>query len=117
MHPRLTVTESRLNVRSLRLLVAVFLIVIAATVPVNGQLASGPDHEQLLNGLTIFLWERGGDQNVMLKLRINSGAAFDRAGRDGLMALLADVLFPDPTAFEYVKEQLGGRLEVVTTHD
>jgi predicted Zn-dependent peptidase len=91
--------------------------VLAPITSVNGQSASEPVREQLLNGLKIFLWERPGDPNVMLKLRINSGAAFDLAGKDGMMALLADVLFPDPTAFEYVRDQLGGKLEVVTTYD
>lgn len=79
--------------------------------------AGEPDHEQLLNGLTILFWQRPGDQNVMLKLRINSGAAFDLAGKAGMMSLLGDALFPDPSAREYVTEQLGGKLDVTTTMD
>ena len=76
-----------------------------------------PSREQLLNGLKIFFWQRPGDENVVLKLRLNSGAAFDLAGKAGTMALLGDALFPDPATRDYVTEQLGGRLEVVTSHD
>jgi zinc protease len=76
-----------------------------------------PNREHLLNGLTVLHYQRTGDPNVLIKLRINSGAAFDLAGRAGEMALLADAFFPDPATREYVSEQLGGRLEVTTTYD
>lgn len=76
-----------------------------------------PVREQLLNGLTILFFQRSGDPNVLMKLRIRSGAAFDLAGKGGTMALLGDVLFPDPATREYVTEQLGGRLEVATNYD
>ena len=76
-----------------------------------------PDRQKLLNGLTILFWPRPGDANVLLKLRIHSGAAFDLAGKGGMMALLGDALFPDPTTREYVTEQLGGRLNVNTNYD
>lgn len=76
-----------------------------------------PDREQLLNGLKVLLWQRPGDANVLLKLRIHSGAAFDLAGKGGTMALLGDVLFPDHTTREYVTEQLGGKLQVSTNYD
>jgi zinc protease len=76
-----------------------------------------PDRTHLLNGLTVLFSQRPGDPNVLIKLRIESGAAFDLAGKGGTMALLGDVLFPDPVTREYVAEQLGGRLEVATTHD
>src|SRR5260221_5734356 len=76
-----------------------------------------PIREHLLNGLQILFWERPGDPKVFIKLRIQSGAAFDLAGRGGTMALLGDVLFPDPVTREYVSEQLGGRLDVSTNHD
>jgi zinc protease len=52
-----------------------------------------------------------------LKLRLNSGAAFDLSGKAGTMALLGDALFPDPATREYVTEELGGRLEVTTSYD
>ena len=76
-----------------------------------------PIREHLLNGLTVLFAQRPGDPNVLIKLRVESGAAFDLAGKGGTMALLGDVLFPDPVTREYVSEQLGGRLEVSTNHD
>lgn len=71
----------------------------------------------MLNGLRVLIWTRPGDPNVLLKLRIHSGGAFDTAGKSGLMALLGDALFPDPTTREYFTEELGGRLEVTTDLD
>jgi len=76
-----------------------------------------PSRQQLLNGLTILFSPRPGDANVLLKLRIQSGAAFDLSGKAGTMALLGDALFPDPATREYVTEQLGGKLEVSTSYD
>jgi zinc protease len=76
-----------------------------------------PRREQLLNGLNILLWERPGNPDVLLKLRIHSGAAFDLAGKAGTMALLSDALFPDPTTREYITGELGGQLEVSTDYD
>jgi zinc protease len=76
-----------------------------------------PTRELLLNGLPVLYWQRPGDSNVFIKLRLNSGAAFDLAGKAGSMALLSDALFPDPSTREYVIEQLGGRLEVTISYD
>lgn len=76
-----------------------------------------PTREQLLNGLNVLFWQRAGDPTVLLKLRIHSGAAFDLAGKTGTMALLGDLLFPDPTTRDYFTEELGGRLEVTTDYD
>ena len=69
-----------------------------------------------MNGLTILFWQRP-EADVLLKLRVHSGAAFDLAGKGGTMALLGDALFPDPSTREYVAEQLGGKLEVNTSYD
>jgi zinc protease len=76
-----------------------------------------PQRDQLLNGLRILLLTRPGDSNVLLKLRINSGAAFDPAGKTGTMALLGDILFPDAATHDYFKDEMGGRLEVKTNYD
>ncbi len=81
------------------------------------QAAAEPEREQLLNGLRILLWPRPGDQDVLIKLRIHSGAAFDVAGRGGQMAILGDVLFPEPTTREYFTEDMSGRLDVDTDYD
>jgi zinc protease len=52
-----------------------------------------------------------------LKLRINSGAAFDLAGKSGQMALLGDLLFPDPDTVDYFTSEMGGKLDVTVTYD
>ncbi len=83
----------------------------------NGQAPPEPRRQQLLNGLRVLIWPKPGDQNVLLKLRIHSGAAFDLAGKAGGMALLGDVLFPDPATREYFTEEMEGRLDVSTNHD
>lgn len=83
----------------------------------SAQTYSEPVREQLLNGLTILFSQRAGDPNVLIKLRVRSGAAFDLAGKGGTMALLGDVLFSDPATREYVADQLGGKLEVTTNYD
>jgi zinc protease len=65
----------------------------------------------------VLFSQRPGDPNVLIKLRVHSCAAFDFAGKGGAMSLLGDILFPDPTTREYVTEQLGGKLDVVTNYD
>ena len=80
------------------------------------QVPMEPEHARLLNGLRVLIWSRPGDQDVLLKLRVHSGAAFDLAGKAGSMALLGDTLFPDPTAREYFTE-MQGRLNVTTDYD
>jgi len=93
------------------------LLVTLISIPASAQTSPEPVREQLLNGLTVLFWQRQGDPNVLIKLRVESGAAFDLAGKGGTMALLGDVLFPDPVTREYVSEQLGGQLDVSTNHD
>src|SRR5213080_4956373 len=92
------------------------LLVVLVSARISAQTPPEPVREQLLNGLTILFWQRP-DANVLLKLRIRSGAAFDLAGKGGTMALLGDALFPDPTTREYVADQLGGKLDVTTSYD
>ncbi|MGQ0763659.1 MAG: M16 family metallopeptidase [Acidobacteriota bacterium] len=95
------------------------LLVLAAICPTTAkaQTAPEPEREMLLNGLRILYWPQPGNPNVLLKLRIHAGAAFDLTDRAGMMALLGDALFPDPATREYMAEELEGRLEVTTTHD
>ena len=76
-----------------------------------------PQREQLLNGLQLLLWEKPGSSEVLLKLRINSGAAFDLSGKSGQMALLGDLLFPDPNTVQYFTEEMDGKLEVAVNYD
>src|SRR5688572_33321714 len=95
-------------------LVLCLLLVVPAT---PGQAANQPQREQLLNGLRLLLWEKPGSSEVLLKLRINSGSAFDLAGKSGQMALLGDLLFPDANTVEYFREEMAGKLEVAVNYD
>jgi zinc protease len=76
-----------------------------------------PEREQLLNGLRLLFWLKPGNPEVILKLRINSGAAFDLSGKSGQMALLGDLLFPDPATIDYFTDEMGGKLNVNVTYD
>jgi zinc protease len=94
-----------------------FLCLVLLLQPVTAQVPSQPEREQLLNGLRLLLWLRPGSQNVILKLRINSGAAFDLNGKSGQMALLGDLLFPDPATIDFFTDEMGGELDVSVTYD
>jgi zinc protease len=83
----------------------------------SAQVSPEPQREQLLNGLRVLIWHRPGEEDVLIKLRIHSGAAFDLAGKSGEMALLGDILFPDPATREYFTDQMQGRLNVTTNYD
>src|SRR6185503_16073510 len=91
------------------------LLLLAPTVA--AQPPNEPQREQLLNGLRVLLWEKPGSSEVLLKLRINSGAAFDLSGKSGQMALLGDLLFPDANTFQYFTEEMDGKLEVAVNYD
>src|SRR5690349_19639307 len=102
---------------SLRLCVFAGIILFSA-LPLSAQApAQQPDREQLLNGLRLLFWLKPGSPEVILKLRINSGAAFDLAGKSGEMALLGDMLFPDPATVDYFTDEMGGKLNVSVTYD
>ena len=83
----------------------------------RAQSAPEPERETLLNGLRILYWNQPGNPDVLLRMRIHSGAAFDLADKGGTMALLGDAFFPDASTREYVTEELGGKLDVRTNYD
>src|SRR5438309_9684698 len=95
--------------------VLVWLLAGGCVSRVRAQNIPPPNRERLLNGLTILYGNRPGEANVVVKMRVHSGAVFDLAGKAGTMSLLADALFPEVTTREDVAEQLGGHLEVATT--
>jgi predicted Zn-dependent peptidase len=70
-----------------------------------------------LNGLNLLIWPQPGSPELVVKLRINSGAAFDLAGKSGQMALLGDLLFPDAATVDYFTDELGGKLDVSVNYD
>lgn len=96
---------------------AALLALLTSSVGAAAQTAPEPRREQLLNGLRVLLWNTPGPGNVTIKLRLHSGAAFDLTGKSGLMALLGDALFSDPTTREYFVEELGGNVEVTSDFD
>jgi zinc protease len=92
------------------------ILVCAGWFAAAAQGAPEPRREQLLNGLRVLLVSRPADQNVLIRMRVHSGAAFDLAGKEGLMNGLADLMFDRQTR-DYVTEELGGRIEVVVGYD
>ena len=92
------------------------ILVCAGWFAAAGQSPAEPRREQLLNGLRILLVSRPADPNVLVKLRVHSGAAFDLAGKEGLMASLADLMFDRQTR-DYVTEELDGRIDVSVGYD
>ncbi len=106
-----TLTRLRMLILLPLSLVSAFLIGIAQPVPPE------PVREELLNGLRVLIWSRPGSQDLTVKLRIHSGAAFDLAGKAGSTSLLADMLFPDPATVEFFTDEMNGKLDVDTDLD
>ncbi|HEX5603817.1 MAG TPA: pitrilysin family protein [Pyrinomonadaceae bacterium] len=102
---------------SLRGCAAAGVILLCAAIFSAQTPAQQPEREQLLNGLRLVFLLKPGSPEVTLKLRINSGAAFDLSGKSGQMALLGDLLFPDPATIDYFTDEMGGRLNVNVTYD
>jgi zinc protease len=73
--------------------------------------------ETLLNGLKVVFAPRPNETQVVLKLRVDGGAQFDLAGKEGTMALLADTLFPDAETRQIVAKEFGGELDAHTDYD
>src|ERR1051326_8431382 len=71
------------NRSSLRLCAFAGVIIFSLLVarPIAAQSTTQPEREELLNGLRLLFWPQPGRADVILKLRINSGAAFDLAGK------------------------------------
>lgn len=76
-----------------------------------------PRQAKLLNDLKVLTFSEPNADKVTLKLRIHSGSAFDRQDREGTMALLGDILFPNEEAKDFFREDLGGSLEIESTYD
>lgn len=119
MFSKPTITSSPTKTSSLRLCVFVgtLLLLLLNFQPTSSQTVEQPEREQLLNGLRLLIWPQPGNPELLVKLRINSGAAFDLAGKSGQMALLGDLLFPDPATVDYFTDELGGKLDVSVNYD
>ncbi|HYV82960.1 MAG TPA: pitrilysin family protein [Pyrinomonadaceae bacterium] len=108
----------RRTVSSLRRCAVAGVILLLCIAPLSAQAPTQqPEREQLLNGLRLLFWLKPGSPEVILKLRINSGAAFDLSGKSGQMALLGDLLFPDAATIDYFTDEMGGKLNVNVTYD
>ncbi|HEX8247952.1 MAG TPA: pitrilysin family protein [Pyrinomonadaceae bacterium] len=81
------------------------------------QTLAQPRQEKLLNGLRVLIWNEPKAEKVSLRLRIHSGSAFDPKDKMGVMALLADILFPTEQTKNFFEEDLEGSLEVTTDYD
>ena len=71
----------------------VYLVVVLA-VMVTTAITQTPQKEQLLNGLKVLMWPDSKADKVWVRIRIHAGSAFDPQGKEGVMQLLADNLFP-----------------------
>lgn len=76
-----------------------------------------PRQEKLLNGLKLLMWSDPAATDVKVSIRIHSGSSFDPQGKEGVMQLLADNIFPTPASRSYFSEDLGGNLELITNYD
>ena len=105
--------------KSQNLLHKIFIGVLIASVAsaVLAQTPRAPRQEQLLNGLKVLMWDDARADKVWVRVRVHSGSAFDPQGKEGVMQLLADNLFPNEGSREYFADNLGGSLEVITTYD
>ena len=76
-----------------------------------------PRQEKLLNGLKVLMWSDAKADKVSIRLRVHSGAAFDPQGKEGVMQMLANSIFPNAASREFFVEDLGGDLEITTNYD
>src|SRR6478735_10142766 len=76
--------------------------------------SSTPRQEKLLNGLKVLLWSDPAATEVRVSIRVHSGSAFDPQGKEGVMQLLADNIFPTADSKSFFSEDLGGNIEVIT---
>lgn len=97
-------------------IVLILLLLLSLIVPVIFS-QTAPRKETLLNGLKVLTWSDLKADRVAVKIRIHSGSAFDPQGKEGVMQMLSDNLFPNEASREFFAEDLGGGLEVVATYD
>ena len=76
-----------------------------------------PRQEKLLNGLKVLMWRDPAATDVRVSIRVHSGSAFDPQGKEGVMKLLSENIFPTPASREYFTEDLGGSFELISNYD
>jgi zinc protease len=93
-------------------------LAVALNIATVGQTSNPqPRQEKLLNGLKVLMWPDASAKNVTVRVRVHSGSAFDPQGKEGVLKLLAENIFPNEAARDYFRDDLGGSLEIVTSYD
>lgn len=96
----------------------IFAVVALVATSVSAQDRSKrPREESLLNGLKVLMWSDPAAKDVSVKIRVHAGSAFDPQGKEGVMRLLAENIFPTTEGREYFSEELGGSFSIDTTYD
>ncbi len=97
---------------SLLILIGTAMVSFAQT-----QTFPAPRESKLLNGTKLLVWNNKNTDKVFVKIRIHSGSAFDPLGKEGVMQMLSDILFPMETTREFFTEDLNGSFDIVTNYD
>lgn len=99
-----------------RSLVALTLIaILTGSMSAQRSSAGTPRQEKLLNGMRVLMFSDPAEQ-IKVRLRVHSGAAFDPQDKEGLMCLLSDAIFPNQASRDFFTD-LGGGLEVTCNYD
>lgn len=105
-------------VQKIVLIALAIAVLIALVAPaIFSQSLPAPKQEKLLNGLKVLMWSDARADKAAVAIRIHAGSAFDPQGKEGVMQMLADNLFPNEAAREFFTEDLGGGLEIITNYD
>src|SRR6187402_3122300 len=107
--------------KSRRLFIKSCLVLCVALLSLNALAqkpgSSTPRQEKLLNGLKVLMWNDPAATEVRVSIRIHGGSAFDPQGKEGVMQLLSDNIFPSAASKSFFTEDLGGNLEIITNYD
>ena len=97
----------------------IILFAASAVLSLSAQKSAvrAPKQEKLLNGLKVLMWNDPSADKVTVKIRIHSGSSFDPQGKEGVMKLLAEDIFPTAESREFFKDDLGGDLDVISNYD
>lgn len=79
--------------------------------------ARPPRQEKLLNGLKVLIWSEPATEMATVKVRIHAGSSFDPQGKEGVMKMLSEAIFPNNDARDFYKDDLGGGLEIISNYD
>lgn len=98
-------------------IVLLLLISLAAPAIFSQSIMPAPRRETLLNGTRLITHPDNKADKVWVRIRVHSGSAFDPQGKEGVMMLLSQNIFPNPAAGEFFEEDLEGSLNVVCDYD